>query len=76
LLKTGRQPNILHCHDWSTAHVAKAFWEDYQPYGLYNPKVNPFSRRMNYEPRRFPYFQLVILGGGVQGGAGGSCTDG
>lgn len=39
LLKTGRQPNILHCHDWSTAHVAKAFWEDYQPYGLYNPKV-------------------------------------
>lgn len=39
LLKTGRQPDILHCHDWSTAHVAKAFWEDYQPYGLYNPKV-------------------------------------
>lgn len=23
LLKTGRQPDILHCHDWSTAHVAK-----------------------------------------------------
>jgi hypothetical protein len=22
LLKTGRQPDILHCHDWSTAHVA------------------------------------------------------
>lgn len=39
LLKTGRQPDILHCHDWSTAHVAKAFWEDYQPYGLYKPKV-------------------------------------
>ncbi len=31
LLKSGRQPDILHCHDWSTAHVAKAFWEDYQP---------------------------------------------
>jgi hypothetical protein len=39
LLKTGRQPDILHCHDWSTAHVAKSFWEDYQPYGLYKPKV-------------------------------------
>eukprot|EP00967_Tisochrysis_lutea_P015782 scaffold17784_cov22-Tisochrysis_lutea.AAC.2 len=23
LLRTGRQPDILHCHDWSTAHVAK-----------------------------------------------------
>jgi glycogen synthase len=22
LLKTGRQPDILHCHDWSTAEVA------------------------------------------------------
>jgi starch synthase len=39
LLKTGRQPDILHAHDWSTAHVAKAFWEDYQPYGLWKPKV-------------------------------------
>jgi glycogen synthase len=39
LLKTGRQPDILHCHDWSTAHVAKSFWEDYQPYGLSKPKV-------------------------------------
>ncbi len=24
LLRTNRQPDILHCHDWSTAHVAKA----------------------------------------------------
>jgi hypothetical protein len=39
LLKTGRQPDILHCHDWSTAHVAKSFWEDYQPFGLHKPKV-------------------------------------
>jgi hypothetical protein len=43
LLKTGRQPDILHCHDWSTAHVAKAFWEDYQPYGLYKPKVGVWA---------------------------------
>lgn len=26
LLQTGRQPDILHCHDWQTAHVAKAYW--------------------------------------------------
>lgn len=39
LLKTGRQPDILHCHDWSTAHVASAFWNDYQPFGLWKPKV-------------------------------------
>jgi len=39
LLKTGRQPDILHCHDWPTAHVAASFWKDYQPYGLYKPRV-------------------------------------
>lgn len=27
LLKTGRQPDILHCHDWSTAHVAQSYWQ-------------------------------------------------
>lgn len=26
LLRTQRQPDILHCHDWSTADVAKAYW--------------------------------------------------
>lgn len=46
LLKTGRQPDILHCHDWSTAHVAKSFWEDYQPYGLYKPKVRQLVTQM------------------------------
>jgi hypothetical protein len=97
LLQTGRQPDILHCHDWwagrgvtlacgwaaggagachsddtgvaqgarrrrvartrqagprptkvpsllaphprQTAHVAKAYWDDYHPYGLWKPKV-------------------------------------
>jgi len=39
LLRTNRQPDILHCHDWSTAHVAKSYWEDYHPYGLWKPKV-------------------------------------
>ena len=26
LLQTGRQPDILHCHDWSTAILAEAYW--------------------------------------------------
>jgi hypothetical protein len=39
LLQTGRQPDIIHCHDWQTAHVAKSFWEDYHPFGLWKPKV-------------------------------------
>ncbi len=39
LLRTGRQPDILHCHDWSTADVAKAYWTEYHQYGLWKPKV-------------------------------------
>jgi starch synthase len=39
LLQTQRQPDILHCHDWQTAHLAKAYWEEYHPYGLWKPQV-------------------------------------
>ena len=39
LLRTSRQPDIIHCHDWSTATVARAYWEDYHNNGLYNPSV-------------------------------------
>lgn len=39
LLRTGRQPDILHCHDWSTADVAKSYWTEYHHYGLWKPKV-------------------------------------
>ncbi|WIA17469.1 hypothetical protein OEZ85_014309 [Tetradesmus obliquus] len=52
LLKTGRNPDILHCHDWSTAHVAKSFWEDYQPYGLSKPKVIFTIHNMNYGQKK------------------------
>eukprot|EP00747_Dinoflagellata_sp_TGD_P118661 gnl/TRDRNA2_/TRDRNA2_172868_c6_seq16.p1 gnl/TRDRNA2_/TRDRNA2_172868_c6~~gnl/TRDRNA2_/TRDRNA2_172868_c6_seq16.p1 ORF type:complete len:848 (+),score=129.15 gnl/TRDRNA2_/TRDRNA2_172868_c6_seq16:20-2563(+) len=39
LLQSQRQPDILHCHDWSTAEVARAYWHDYHDYGLWKPKV-------------------------------------
>lgn len=39
LLRSGRQPDILHCHDWSTATVAKSYWTEYHSYGLYKPSV-------------------------------------
>lgn len=39
LLRTSRQPDIIHCHDWSTATVARAYWENYHHNGLYKPSV-------------------------------------
>ena len=48
LLKTGRQPDILHCHDWSTAEVAPAYWNNYHHNGLWKPKVAFTIHNMNY----------------------------
>ncbi|KAG1673855.1 hypothetical protein FOA52_012880 [Chlamydomonas sp. UWO 241] len=48
LLRTKRQPDIVHCHDWSTAYVAKTYWEDYHPFGLWKPKVVFTIHNMNY----------------------------
>ena len=39
LLRSGRQPDILHCHDWSSAEVARAYWQDYHQFGLWKPNV-------------------------------------
>ena len=39
MLQSGRQPDIIHCHDWQTAPVAKAYWEDYHNYGMSNPRI-------------------------------------
>lgn len=39
LMRTQRQPDILHCHDWSSADVAKYYWTEYHSYGLWKPKV-------------------------------------
>lgn len=39
LLQSGRQPDILHCHDWSTAPVASLYWHNYHHFGLGRPRV-------------------------------------
>ena len=48
LLQTQRQPDILHCHDWSTAEVAPAYWGNYHHNGLWKPKVVFTIHNMNY----------------------------
>ncbi|QDZ24180.1 starch synthase [Chloropicon primus] len=39
LLQSGRQPDIVHCHDWSTGLTAKSYWDDYHNFGLSTPKI-------------------------------------
>ncbi|KAF4372544.1 hypothetical protein F8388_027217 [Cannabis sativa] len=39
LLQSGSHPDIIHCHDWSSAPVAWLFKEHYVHYGLSNARV-------------------------------------
>jgi starch synthase len=39
MYKTGRQPDILHCHDWQTALVPVLLYEMYQQLGMRHPRV-------------------------------------
>ena len=39
LLRTGKQPDIIHCHDWQTALVPVLRWEIYEALGLTHPRV-------------------------------------
>ncbi|KAK9681555.1 hypothetical protein RND81_10G010600 [Saponaria officinalis] len=39
LLQSGFHPDIIHCHDWSTAPVAWLYKEHYGQYGLTNARV-------------------------------------
>jgi starch synthase len=48
LLRTQRQPDIIHCHDWSTAEVARNYWTNYHIYGLWKPKVIFTIHNLNY----------------------------
>jgi len=48
LNRTARQPDILHCHDWSSAEVARAYWQHYHHNGMPKPKVAFTIHNMNY----------------------------
>lgn len=39
LWKSGKQPDIIHCHDWQTALVPVFLYEIYQPLGMNHPRV-------------------------------------
>ncbi len=39
LLKSGKHPDIIHCHDWQTALVPVLLYEIYQHIGMTKPRV-------------------------------------
>ena len=39
LLKTGRRPDIIHCHDWQTGLVPVLLFEIYKPHGMWNSRA-------------------------------------
>lgn len=39
LWKSGKHPEIIHCHDWQTALVPVFLWEIYQHLGMTHPRV-------------------------------------
>lgn len=52
LVRTGRQHDIIHCHDWSTADVAKAYWDEYHHYGLWKPSIIFTIHNLNYGEKK------------------------
>jgi starch synthase len=39
LFKSGKQPDIIHCHDWQTALAPVLLYEVYQHLGMHHPRV-------------------------------------
>ena len=39
LLKTGKHPDVIHCHDWQTALIPVLLYEMYQHLGMRHPRV-------------------------------------
>ncbi|RDX88850.1 putative starch synthase 4, chloroplastic/amyloplastic, partial [Mucuna pruriens] len=39
LLQAGKNPDIIHCHDWQTAFIAPLYWEVYAPKGLNSARI-------------------------------------
>ncbi len=39
LYKSGKRPDVIHCHDWETSLVPVLLYEIYQPLGMHNQRV-------------------------------------
>ncbi|KAI4295402.1 hypothetical protein L6164_035451 [Bauhinia variegata] len=39
LLRAGKKPDIIHCHDWQTAFVAPLYWDLYASKGLNSARI-------------------------------------
>lgn len=56
LLKSGKQPNVLHLHNWQTALVAPLFWDMYASQGLESTRIvftcHNFKYQCLQEPER------------------------
>ncbi|KAF7840433.1 putative starch synthase 4, chloroplastic/amyloplastic isoform X1 [Senna tora] len=39
LLRAGKKPDIIHCHDWQTAFIAPLYWDLYAPKGLNSARI-------------------------------------
>ncbi|MDR1535253.1 MAG: glycogen synthase GlgA [Planctomycetota bacterium] len=39
MFKSGRRPDIIHCHDWATGLVPVVYWEIYQKLGWNNARL-------------------------------------
>lgn len=48
LLVSGRKPDILHCHDWSSAEISKSYWTEWWHHGLKSAKVVFTIHNMEY----------------------------
>ncbi len=51
LLKTGRNPDIIHCHDWQTGLVPVLLYEIYEKLGLVHPRVCYTLHNLGYQDR-------------------------
>jgi starch synthase len=49
LLKSDRQPDVIHCHDWQTGLVPVLLWEMYQGLGLTHPRVCYTLHNLGYQ---------------------------
>jgi glycogen synthase len=51
MLQSGRQPDVIHCHDWQTAPVARLYWESYRHFGMPSTRIVFSIHTMHYGER-------------------------